>query len=183
MSEQTSTTPRALRLAGHVAGWSALLALVALLVAGFVVPKVSGAETFTVLSGSMRPALQPGDLVVVRPTDPDRVGIGSVVTFQMKSGDPAVTTHRVVSQGVDKDGASVFLTRGDGNQSSDPVWIRDVQLRGTVWYSLPYLGYVAQVMPADVRQVVAGVVAATLLLYGVVMLALGVHEWRGARHA
>ena len=174
---------RALRLAGHAAGWTALLALVGLLVAVFVIPRAGGAETFTVLSGSMRPVLDPGDLVVVRPTDPENVGVGSVVTFQMKSGDPAVTTHRVVSQGVDETGGAVFLTRGDGNESADPVWIKGAQLRGTVWYSVPYVGFAAQAIPQSMREVLAAGAGAALLIYAMVVWTLGVRERRGARHA
>lgn len=182
MSEQ-ATTPRVAQLAGRVAGWSVLLALVALLAAFFAVPRATGADTFTVLSGSMRPVLDPGDLIVVRATDPDEVGIGSVVTFQMESGDPAVATHRVVSQGVDDNGNPVFLTRGDDNKAADPVWIREEQVRGTVWYSVPYVGYVAQALPADLRQLLAVVAAAGLFVYAFVMLAMGIRDRRGASHA
>ena len=183
VSERTATLPRALRAAGHVAGWSIVLALVALLAVVFVVPRVAGAETFTVLSGSMRPTLDPGDLVVVRAVDPNEIGVGSVVTFQMESGDPAVTTHRVVSQGVNEHGEAVYLTRGDGNESADPVWIKDVQLRGTVWYSVPYVGFAAHLMPQNLREALAGLAGGALLVYALGMFTTGIRDRRGARHA
>lgn len=183
MTVQEVTRLRAVRLAGQVAGWSTLLALVALLVAVFAVPRITGADSFTVLTGSMRPSLDPGDLVVVRPTDPNNIGVGSVVTFQLKSGDPAVTTHRVFSQGVDKNGDAVFLTRGDSNESADPVWIKEAQIRGTVWYAVPYVGYVAHLLPTDLRQVLATVVGGALLIYAFALLAFGIRDWKGARHA
>ena len=183
VSERTATTPRALRTAGQVAGWFTVLALVALLAAVFVVPRVAGAETFTVLSGSMRPTLDPGDLVVVRTADPEQIGVGSVVTFQTESGDPAVTTHRVVSQGVNEDGGALYLTRGDGNESADPVWIKDVQLRGTVWYSVPYVGFLAKLMPQGLRETLAGLVGGMLLVYALVMFTTGIRDRRGAHHA
>ncbi|CAA9362121.1 MAG: hypothetical protein AVDCRST_MAG47-226 [uncultured Nocardioidaceae bacterium] len=183
MTQQRWTTARALGTAGRVARWSALLGLVALLVAVVAVPRVSGAETFTVLSGSMRPVLDPGDLVVVRPAEGEEVGIGSIVTFQLESGDPAVTTHRVVSQGVDRTGGSVFLTRGDGNEAADPVWIKEAQLRGTVWYAVPYAGYVAQLLPQDFRPWATMLVAAGLFSYALAMVTQATRERRGARHA
>ncbi len=36
-----------------------------------VVPKVGGATAYTVLTGSMRPTMPPGTLVVVKPVKPD----------------------------------------------------------------------------------------------------------------
>lgn len=183
MTEQRWTTAKALGTAARVARCSALLVLVALVAAVVVVPRASGAETFTVLGGSMRPVLEPGDLVVVRPTESAEIGIGSVVTFQLESGDPAVTTHRVVSQGVDRRGGSVFLTRGDDNNAADPVWIKEAQLRGTVWYSVPYAGYAANLLPQDLRKWVTLLVAASLLSYALVMVTHGFRERRAARHA
>lgn len=159
-----------------------LLVASAALVVGVVVPTVAGATPFTVLTGSMSPALEPGTLIVVRPVEDDQVAVGDVVTYQLRSGEPEVVTHRVVSIGVDGDGERIFRTRGDANSVADERWIRPVQLRGVVWYSVPHLGRVSTLMPRDVRRVLVLLVAASLLAYAVVMFGGAAREARRGFH-
>jgi signal peptidase I len=68
----------------------------------------------TVLSGSMRPGIQPGDVVMVRAVPTDELKVGDVIAFL----PPAHTTpvlHRIVS--ID---ASGLVTKGDANNVEDP---------------------------------------------------------------
>src|SRR6478752_3117022 len=76
-------------------GLLAFVALVAALV--IVVPAVTGSTPYTILTSSMEPGLPPGTLVVVKPINPDDIVIGTVVTYQLESGEPTVVTHRVVA--------------------------------------------------------------------------------------
>ncbi|HET7735081.1 MAG TPA: signal peptidase I [Nocardioidaceae bacterium] len=154
----------------------------AALVAGVVVPTVSGATPYTVLTGSMTPALDPGTLIVVRPVDSEQVAVGDVVTYQLRSGEPEVVTHRVVSVGINGDGERIFRTRGDANSVADGEWVRSIQLRGEVWYSVPHLGRVSTLMPRDVRRVLVLLVAATLLTYAALMFGGAAREARGGLH-
>ena len=84
----------------RVLGWVVTLAAVAAIALAVVVPRLGGATPYTVLTGSMRPGMPPGTLVVVRPIEPDQIATGMVVTYQLRSGDPTVVTHRVLSQGL-----------------------------------------------------------------------------------
>ena len=61
-----------------------------------VIPALTGGTALTVLTQSMEPRLPPGTLIVIRPTAIDDIKIGDVVTYQIKSGQPAVVSHRVV---------------------------------------------------------------------------------------
>src|SRR5690242_17371784 len=101
---------------------------IALLVAGSValflvltilLPKLAGGATYTILTGSMRPGMPPGTVVVVRPTPADEIRTGDVITFQLKSGDPTVATHRVAKVGLSLDGKPMFFTQGDANTGPD----------------------------------------------------------------
>ena len=154
----------------------------AALVAGVVVPTVTGATPYTVLTGSMAPALEPGTLIVVRPADAEQIAVGDVVTYQLRSGEPEVVTHRVVAVGVNGDGERVFRTRGDANSVADEKWVRSVQLRGEVWYAVPHLGRVSTLMPGDLRRVLVLLVAAVLLAYAVVMFQGAAREARQGLH-
>ncbi len=132
-----------------------------------MIPRIAGATPYTVLTGSMEPALPPGTLVVVRPVPADEIGVGSVVTYQLESGKPIFVTHRVVSQGVGDDGMPVFQTQGDANDAPDEMWIRPLQVRGELWYAVPYVGYLSDLFSPHERQRGIYVVAGALLLYAV----------------
>ena len=170
-----------LRQAWRVTTWALLLAACAAMALAVVVPRLAGAVPYTVLTSSMEPAMPPGTLVVVRPTEPEDIGVGSVITYQLDSGDPTVVTHRVVSQGVDAEGEPVFQTRGDANTVPDRRWVRPVQVRGEEWYAVPWLGFAGQLLTAEARQVGTRLVAAALLVYAAVLFGSGFRARRLAR--
>ncbi len=146
-------------------GMLAFVLLLAVLVV--LVPAVSRSTPYTILTSSMEPGLPPGTLVIVKPIDPVDVRIGSVITYQLDSGEPAVVTHRVVEiQGPNLPGGDPsFITKGDANSAPDAKPVMTVQLRGEVWYSVPLIGWVNNIVNGDLRAVVIPVVAGLLFLY------------------
>jgi signal peptidase len=172
----------------RVTTWTVLLAALAALALVVLVPRLAGATPYTVLTGSMEPTMPPGTLIVVKPVDPEGIGVGTVITYQVKSREPMVVTHRVVTQGIDDDGKPVFETQGDANKVPDAAWVRPVQIKGEKWYAVPYLGYVGNLLSGKERQMGIYLVAALLLGYALVLFGSGFHERRGAddergRHA
>ncbi|MBN0042440.1 signal peptidase I [Cellulosimicrobium cellulans] len=161
-------------------GALALACAVVLALVGVVVPLVLGATPYTVLTGSMRPTYPPGTMVVVRPVAVERVVPGDVVTYQLASGRPEVVTHRVVAVGVGAGDERVLTTRGDANAAPDPEPVRPVQVRGTVVYAVPLLGWVSSAVSGDTRRTVAVVAAAGLLAWGAWQVVAGLRE-RGRR--
>ena len=77
----------------QVFSWVLLGAVVSGALALIVLPKLNDARPLTVLSGSMIPTFDPGDVVVVRDTDAEHLQVGDVITFQPVSDDPRLTTH------------------------------------------------------------------------------------------
>jgi signal peptidase len=132
------------------------------LVLGVIVPRVAGATPYVVLTDSMEPSLPVGTLVVSRPVEPDRIRTGSVITYQLRSGQEQLVTHRVVGIGMTVGGERTYLTQGDANDVPDTQPVRDVQVRGAVWYQVPYVGHVAGAFTGQ-REAI-GMVAAVLLL-------------------
>lgn len=164
----------ALKRSAQLVAWLVVAAGVALLAVAVVVPRVAGATPYTVLTGSMAPHLPPGTLVVVRPSSPDDVAVGDVITYQLRSGDPTVVTHRVVSTAVDTTtGEYVYRTRGDANAAADPDPVKPVQVRGEVWYSVPHLGRASTWLTGAQRQQVAVGLAVLLLAYAAAVIATG----------
>ena len=66
---------------------------------------------FTVLTGSMKPTLKPGNVIVVEKTDSFKVK--DIVSY--KKGDKIVT-HRIIKIEGDK-----VITKGDANNVADPA--------------------------------------------------------------
>jgi signal peptidase len=148
--------------------WVVLLATLGVLVVAVLLPRVGGATPYTIETGSMRPGLPPGTLVVVRPADPDDLGVGAVVTYQLRSGEPTVVTHRIVATAVDGAGRRLFQTRGDANDVADEPWVRPVQVRGTPWYSVPVLGRANTVLTGHQHQLAVYAAAGLLAVYALI---------------
>ncbi|WP_435771076.1 signal peptidase I [Nocardioides sp. SYSU DS0651] len=168
---------------GRTLVWAAVLAVAAVLVVAVAVPRVTGATPYTVLTGSMRPELAPGSLVVVRPAEHEEIGIGDVVTFQLESGERAVVTHRVVAVTVDGRGETRFTTQGDANEQPDRESVRAVQVRGRVWYSVPHLGRLNSALTGEQRQLATYGVGGALVVYAGATLVSAARDRRRAGRA
>jgi signal peptidase len=129
------------RLAAGLAQLALVLALAALVGLGLL-PRTGWYRPVTVLSGSMRPAFSPGDMVVVTPEPVGAVRVGQVISYRIPVGDHHVQSHRVI--GVSRRGGEISVrTKGDANEAPDP-WT--ATLHGTtVWHVravLPKLGWI-----------------------------------------
>lgn len=132
------------------------------LLAAAVVPLPFGAHDFAVMSGSMEPAIDTGDVVVVMPLDPREARAGDVVTFQDPGGSRLIT-HRV--QGARREGARVaFVTRGDANDKGERWSVPASGQIGRVAYRLPNAGYLSRAASSPSGRV--GLVILPALLLG-----------------
>lgn len=165
----------------HTVAWAVVLLTLFLLAVAVVVPRFSGATPYAVLTGSMRPAMPPGTLVITRPVAAEEIGIGDVVTYQLHSGVPTVVTHRVVATSYDGRGRLRFQTQGDANDVPDATWVRPVQVRGERWYSVPYVGRLNAVLTHRQHELYTYGLAALLVLYALGAFGRALRE-RRRRH-
>ena len=95
----------------------------------------------TVLSGSMRPYFDAGDMVIVTPEPARDIRVGQVISLHIPVGDHHVQTHRVVQ--VLRGGEHpVIRTKGDANSSRDPWTARlDGATTWQVRVVVPRLGW------------------------------------------
>lgn len=121
--------------------------VVLIAVAPFIVhaaPQVVGAtQSYVVTSGSMAPAINAGDIVVVDTVEPETIRAGDVITFRRAPGDESPTTHRVIDV-LQSGGELAFQTKGDANEEPDPEPLPANQVFGEVIFVIPYLGYVVR---------------------------------------
>jgi len=146
-------------------GLLALIALIAVLV--IALPMLTKSTPYTVLTSSMTPSYPAGTLVIVKPTDVQQIHIGDVITYQIESNQPAVVTHRVIQivEPTTPSGTDSFITKGDANSLPDAKPVQPVQVRGVVWYAVPFIGWVNNVVNGDARSVIVPIVAGALFLY------------------
>jgi signal peptidase I len=104
----------------------------------FVAP-ATGLKAKAVATGSMRPHIPPGSLVITHTIPWQRLRVGDVVNYQSLANRKVTITHRIVAE--KKIGnAPYFTTKGDANKVSDPEIVGG-QILGKVVMHVPYVGY------------------------------------------
>ena len=99
---------------------------------------VSKYKLYDVLTGSMSPTIKPGDFIVVKEIDANKVENGDIITFK-SNNSKNLTTHRVVDV-INDNGNISFQTKGDANDVLDPMLIDSNLLVGKVIFNIPYIG-------------------------------------------
>ena len=171
-------------LAGHTMGRVApwlVRGLMGLAVLAFLVlavgPHLLGYRTLTMLTASMSPEIDPGDVTIVTPIAISEVTEGMVITYHPPNEDHSLVTHRVISVTTAPDGTVSVQTKGDANAAADP-WT--ATLKGDTAYQvravIPELGHLIEALRAPV--------VTQALLYGAPTLLVGwllLTIWRPAR--
>lgn len=95
-----------------------------------------------VLTGSMQPMIDPGDLAVATAKPADGVRVGDVLVFH-PPGEGRLVVHRVVKVGGGEGGPTI-QTKGDDNDVADP-WRAELQgdIAWQVERVVPKLGHLA----------------------------------------
>ena len=146
--------------------WNVITTVLVALVVVFAVllmgARIIGLQVFNVISGSMAPAYNVGDLIYVKSVDPATIKEGDVITFILNE-DLVVATHRVVS--VDAKNSHIY-TKGDANEAADAASVHYKNVIGTPVFKLPLLGYVSdwvQNPPGTYITIAAGAVLIILV--------------------
>ncbi|MEV7766910.1 signal peptidase I [Microbacterium sp. NPDC086615] len=94
-----------------------------------------GWQTTTVMTGSMQPAIQPGDLVVSRPIDPAELRPGQVVLVDDPDHSERLRLHRL--QAID---GAELTTKGDANPEADSSPVARADVLGIGALRVPWIG-------------------------------------------
>ena len=147
---------RALHVFANTIFWIVMAALFALACGFFWLRVINGGNVYTILTGSMQPTINPGDMIVaVHPSGVEDIATNDIVVFQPESNNPEVITHRVTS--VDR-GNETFITQGDANNMSDGEMVEE-QLVGKVVFTIPKIGYATQWVRENIGVVVVALIA------------------------
>jgi len=102
--------------------------------------KLAGWQTLTVLTGSMRPLITPGQAIVVSPMAASEIAPGQVITFRRPNASGGTVTHRVQRVQRLQDGRLSVTTQGDANPAGETWQIAGNGQVGLHRASLPAAG-------------------------------------------
>jgi signal peptidase len=107
---------------------------------------VFGYRYYTVLTPSMSPTYEVGDMIFVKISKPEEINVNDVITFNPSQDSDAYLTHRVIEKYDDYQGTGVicFRTKGDANDSEDSFLIDGERVIGKVTFGIPVLGFVVR---------------------------------------
>lgn len=107
----------------------------------------SESPVVVVLSGSMEPAFQRGDILFLN-NSVEKVFVGDVVVFKIKDRDIPIV-HRILKVHEKPDGHVELLTKGDNNRVDDrglyapgQLWLEREDILGKAVGTLRYVGMV-----------------------------------------
>lgn len=166
--------PAWLRWIGHSVSFIVLCVSALAAVVLILVPLATGSQTYSVLTSSMAPHYAPGTFLVVKPQNPATLQVGDVITYQLESGRPDVITHRIITVTAGQDGERMFITQGDNNAVADPEPVREIQVRGKLFYAVPYVGFAANALGQTDRGPIITILAFGLIGYGAYSMTRGI---------
>jgi len=101
------------------------------------VPGIGSFKFMYVLTGSMSPVIEPGDMIITKAVKAEELNKGNIITFRA-SGNTLVT-HRIID--TNSDGS--FITKGDANNVEDiDLNANSENIVGKYVFRIPKGGYV-----------------------------------------
>ncbi len=128
------------------------------------VPSVGGIFPLIVLTDSMYPDIQSGDLIFCRTEDPENIKVGDYIAFFDPAGNgTSIVTHSVVEI-AEQNGGLAWITRGIANNADDSVPVPADKLVGVYKSRIPKLGNVVMFMQTTAGLIVCVVCPIILLV-------------------
>ena len=113
------------------------------------VASLAGYTPLSVVSDSMSPTFDAGDLIIIRKCDPATLQEGDIVTFHtIINNEFSLNTHRITE--IQEDGgARSYVTKGDNNAIADVHMITDGDIVGRFVTRLPKFGKVVDFLSSS----------------------------------
>ena len=127
------------------------------------VPTFAGYAPMIVLTDSMYPTIESGDLIIIKTIEPGDVKEGDIVSFFDPDGNgTSVVTHRILK--VNSSAALTFTTRGDANNAEDPTPVPAENIVGIYRTRIAGAGNVAMFLQTTPGLIVCVAVPMVLLV-------------------
>lgn len=128
------------------------------------VPSIGGIFPLIVLTDSMYPGIQSGDLIICRQVEPETLQVGDVISFFDPSGNgTSIVTHRIMEI-TEEDGELAFFTKGDANNVQDRLAVKADKVSGVYMTRIPKAGNVAMFLQTTAGLIICVVLPMVLLI-------------------
>ncbi|MBQ3100746.1 MAG: signal peptidase I [Clostridia bacterium] len=128
------------------------------------VPSIAGTMPLIVLTDSMYPEIESGDLIICKTIEAEDVKLKDVISFFDPAGNgTSIVTHRVIEI-VEEDGTLSFRTQGDNNNTEDKELVPAENLVGIYKSRIPGAGHVAMFMQSTAGLIICVVLPIILLV-------------------
>ena len=121
---------------------------------------------YVVASGSMIPALEVYDIIVIQGHDPfEEVQVGDIIVFDRPSDHNRVIVHRVES--ILNEEPFTVRTQGDANPSfirGTDYPITEGEYIGKVAYVIPQVGYITQILKPPMNYIIIAIVIGVMII-------------------
>ena len=182
VKQKTSTAHKILTIAGTVLCIiliPILLINITLIVKSYInkdeVPSIGGTFPLIVLTDSMYPEIESGDLIICRTAEAEDIKVNDVISFFDPAGNgTSIVTHRVIEI-VKEDGIILFRTRGDNNNIEDKELVPTENLVGVYKMRIAGAGHIAMFMQSTAGLIIC-VVLPIILLVGYDIIRRRIYE-------
>ena len=131
---------------------------------------IFGYSVCYVITGSMEPELQVGDVILIKEMSADQILEGFIITYESRSGSMAgnYITHRVdsVQEPLTENDEYYFRTKGDANSVVDAEIITIDQIKGVYQKKLPLLQFIVSMLSNPIIFIFAIIIP---LLFSLIM--------------
>ena len=121
---------------------------------------------YVVASGSMIPALEVYDIIVIQGHEPfEQVLVGDIIVFDRPSDHNRVIVHRVES--ILSEDPFTVRTQGDANPSfirGTDYPITEEEYIGKVAYVIPQVGYITQILKPPMNYIIIAIVIGIMII-------------------
>ena len=182
VKEKTSTAHKILTIVGTVLCIiliPILLINITLIAKSYInkdeVPSIGGTFPLIVLTDSMYPEIESGDLIICNTTEAKDIKVNDVISFFDPAGNgTSIVTHRVIEI-IEDDGEIFFRTRGDNNNTEDKELVPAENLVGVYKMRIAGAGHIAMFMQSTAGLIIC-VVLPIILLVGYDIIRRRIYE-------
>ncbi len=109
---------------------------------------VFGFQYAVILTDSMKPHINPNDIVVIAPTPKEDLRVGDVIMYRVSIGNSTYQiVHRIVDIRTDPTRRAYFVTKGDNRKYTDPWRVYPDMVVGKVILVIPRVGAIWYYVP------------------------------------
>lgn len=109
-------------------------------------PSIFGIKTYVIVSGSMMPNLNIGDIAIIKEEKTENFKKGDIISFRRGK---LVITHRIENV-IITDGNREYVTKGDNNNVQDNEMVKEKEIEGKLIAKIPYLGKLTLILKNEI---------------------------------